>query len=116
MAATKSTFERIALNRVTFGARDVEVTNLQREGWPAWVERQLVPPPGDDPAMAAHIKSQVMHIQYDAFDDNLINYHWKAVNEDRGLTYLTATPEQIWNTCINIPWKISFAEDSRMWV
>ena len=116
MANTKSSFERIALNRVTFGARDVEVTNLQREGWSAWVERQLLPPQGDDPALAAHIKSQVLHIQYDAFDDNLTNYHWKAVNEDRPLNYLSATPEQIWKTCISIPWTLSFSEDARMWM
>ncbi len=115
MADTKSSFERIALNRVTFGARDVEITHLQNNGWTAWVERQLIPPAGDDPALAAHIKSQVMHIQYDAFDDNQINYHWKAVNEDRPLTYLYASPEQIWTTGISIPWTVSFAEDTRMW-
>ena len=56
----------VALNRVTFGARDLDVASVQATGWPAWVEDQLAPTVGDDGALAVHLQSQVMHIQYAA--------------------------------------------------
>ena len=48
---TGASFERIALNRVTFGARDVDVALVQQNGWTQWVADQLAPPKGDDPAL-----------------------------------------------------------------
>ena len=48
MALPKApTFERIALNRVTFGARLSDIEQLKKTGWKAWVEQQLNPPPGE---------------------------------------------------------------------
>ena len=62
MLAPEPTFERIALNRVTFGARDVDEAYVQSIGWDAYVEEQLNPPSGDDDALAAHLAAQTMHI------------------------------------------------------
>ena len=44
MLPENPSFERTALNRVTFGARDVEVANTKTIGWEAYVEDQLNPP------------------------------------------------------------------------
>ncbi len=114
MLETTPSFERIALNRVTFGARDRDVALVTRSGWSAWVDDQLAPPPGDDAEVAQHLAAQTMRIQYDAFDDNQSNYHWKAVDEDRPLNYLKAPAEQIWGIHRKIPWTVSFAERTRM--
>ena len=54
MLPTKPTFERVALNRATFGARDTDEAYVNEIGWPAWVAEQLAPPEGDDPALAEH--------------------------------------------------------------
>jgi hypothetical protein len=35
MLPTQPTFERIALNRTTFGARDLDVDSVRRTGWTA---------------------------------------------------------------------------------
>jgi hypothetical protein len=42
---TASSFERLALNRATFGARAVDEAYVQQIGWEAWVNEQLTPPP-----------------------------------------------------------------------
>jgi uncharacterized protein (DUF1800 family) len=93
----QSTFERIALNRVTFGARDVDVQEAQRIGWSAWVEQQLDPPQGDEPALAQYINAQTMHIAYPAYANDAPMYSWPAVNEDRPLRYLQLTNAQLWS-------------------
>lgn len=44
MLLAEPSFERVALNRVTFGARDVDEAYVQSIGWDAYVEEQLTPP------------------------------------------------------------------------
>ena len=44
MVAAEPSFERIALNRITFGCRDVDEEYVQSIGWEAHVEEQLTPP------------------------------------------------------------------------
>jgi len=51
LPATPS-FERLALNRTTFGARAADEALIKQIGWDAWVADQLSPPIGDDPAVA----------------------------------------------------------------
>ncbi len=114
MPDTLPNFERIALNRVTFGARDTEIAAVQRDGWSVWVEEQLNPPVGDDATLDHYLRSLIVHIQYDAFDDKRLNYHNVAVNEDRPLNYLYAPHEQIWSTARKVPWSIAPAETNRM--
>ena len=55
---------RIALNRLTFGARDLEERNLSFTGMQRWLEDQLRPPPDDDFELAAHLAAQTMRITY----------------------------------------------------
>ena len=85
---------RIALNRTTFGARDVDVALVEREGWGAWVDTQLSPPTGDDPALASFLASQTLHYQYPAMTYG--TQKWDAVDEDRPLNYLKASVEKLW--------------------
>ena len=66
MLPDKPTFEQIALNRVTFGARDRDIQVVQRMGWAAWVDDQLDPPAGDDPALDQYLRSRTLHIEYPA--------------------------------------------------
>ena len=113
--AAGPTFERIALNRVTFGARDVDVALVERDGWARWVADQLAPPKGDDPDLDRYLRSLTFPIQYDAYDDNTVNYHWKAMNEpDRPLRYLFMSQRDIWKVIRAIPWTESFAESGRL--
>jgi uncharacterized protein (DUF1800 family) len=114
MAENQPSPERIALNRVTFGAREQDVALVRQQGWAAWVEGQLAPPAGDDPDLDRYLRAQIMHIQYDAYDDNQLNWHWKAVNEDRPLRYLTMSAEDIWKSARATPSTVAFAETTRL--
>jgi uncharacterized protein (DUF1800 family) len=96
MLPTQQSFERKALNRVTFGARDLDEKYAQTIGWPAWVNEQLAAPPGDDPDLAAFIATQTMHIEYAAAPDTS-NGTWPAVKEERPLVSLTFTTSDLWS-------------------
>ena len=103
---------RVALNRVTFGARDTDVAAVNDSGWPAWVNDQLAAPAGDDPALDAHLKSQVLHIEYPA--STTTQGSWPAVKEDRGLLYLNAETQTLWNVARNAGVSVSFNERFRI--
>ncbi|MGZ6195430.1 MAG: DUF1800 domain-containing protein [Candidatus Binataceae bacterium] len=94
MLPTTQSFERRAINRVTFGARDLDEAYAQKIGWPAWVAEQLRPSPGDDPDLAAHLAAQHWPMSYPAGNPDL-RQTWPAVNEDRPLTYLSASSAQL---------------------
>ena len=96
MLPSQTTPERIALNRVTFGARDLDVREVQQIGWTAWVEQQLDPPAGDDPALAQYLSQQTMHIEYPAYSNTMPDYSWPAVKEDRPFQYLRLSNAQLW--------------------
>jgi len=113
MLPTKPTFERIALNRVTFGARDTDVAAAQAMGWSAWVSEQLSAPAGDDPALDAFLKSQVLRIVYRAPDAGSPG-SWPAVDEVRPLNYLYADTATLWNVAINNGGSVSPAEKIRI--
>src|SRR5258708_3592841 len=110
MLLTGPTPERIALNRVTFGARDGDVLDVQRMGWSAWVEDQLHPPLGDDPTLAQYLSGQTLHIEYDAYDGP--TYGWKATKEDRPLMYLGASGADLWNLADKLRF-MNWAEQTR---
>lgn len=95
MLPTTPSFERLALNRATFGARSADEAYVQQIGWAAWVEDQLSPPAGDDPALAVYIANSTMNIKYAAKDNAFGG--WDAVNEDRPLTALNASPLSLWD-------------------
>ena len=108
-----ASFERLALNRVTFGARDLDVAYAAKIGWSAWVQEQLRAPPGDDPGLAAHLQSQRWPIKYAAGSRERDT--WAAVDEDRPLTYLTASAETLWKTVDEAGFSISPDERNRIY-
>ena len=106
---------QVALNRVTFGARDLDVQSVEATGWPAWVETQLSPPDGDDPALDAHIKAQTMKIKYPAANPMTTNGGtWEAVDEDRPLNYIDADTEELWYVATQTGKAVAFQERYRV--
>ena len=103
---------RVALNRVTFGARDTDVATVNGMGWAAWIDDQLAAPAGDNSALTAHLNAQIMHIEYAAA--NTAQGSWNAVNEDRGLNYVNASTPTLWNIARNAGVSISFNERTRI--
>lgn len=112
MLAAEPTFERIALNRVTFGARDVDEAYVQSIGWDTYVEEQLNPPDGDDDALATHLAGQTMPITYRGEENEAGG--WPDVDEDRPLNYLNADTTILLNIAINAGKTVSFAEQVRV--
>ena len=112
MLPAKADSIRVALNRVTFGARDADVAAVQASGWPAWVADQLTPPIGDDPNLDNHIKTQTMHIEYAAGSSTLGS--WGAVKEERPLSYLNADTPVLWNIANQAGNTISASERLRI--
>lgn len=105
---------RIALNRVTFGARDIDETNVSFNGWHGWVENQLNAPPGDDPDLAAHLAEQTMRINYAAGNPERPRETWAALDEMRGLNYINLPPAELWNIHRNSGSTIAPAERTRV--
>lgn len=109
---------RIALNRVTFGARDTDVANVQAMGWPAWVADQLAPSVGDDPALDAHIKAQRLRIQYPAATPGVngmnAQANWPAVDELRPLNYIGADIPTLWSVARYAGVTVPFQERQRI--
>jgi uncharacterized protein (DUF1800 family) len=112
MLPTEPTFERTALNRTTFGARDTDEAYVNDIGWPAWVAEQLNPSSDDDPALTQHLADQLMHIEYEA--EETPDGSWPAVNEDRPLVSLTASAEELWEVSLNAGVTLSYNELSRL--
>ena len=81
MLAAEPSFERIALNRITFGCRDVDEEYVQSIGWEAYVEEQLNAPVEDDDALATHLAAQTMNISYRGQETE--QGGWDDVDEDR---------------------------------
>ncbi len=105
---------QLALNRVTFGARDFDVQSVEALGWDVWVAAQITPPDGDEPALDAHIKAQTMPIKYPAANPSNTNGTWKAVDEDRPLLYIDADIETLWQVAREAGKSISFQERFRV--
>ncbi len=104
---------QLALNRITFGARDFDVQSVESLGWATWVDAQIQPPDGDEPALDAHIKAQTMPIKYSAANP-MSNGTWEAVDEDRPLLYLDADIETLWQVAKQAGKTISFQERFRV--
>lgn len=112
MLAAEPSFERIALNRVTFGAREVDEAYAQSIGWAAYVEEQLNAPDGDDDALAAHLANQTMRITYRGQETP--QGGWDDVDEDRPLNYLNADTETLFTLSAQAGQTVSFAELGRI--
>jgi uncharacterized protein (DUF1800 family) len=106
---------RVALNRVTFGARDTDVAYATSIGWSNWVDEQLRPTPADDPDLATHIAAQAMLIQYAAANPQTQPLgSWTAVNQVRPLNYLNATVPELYYIATRAGREVSFAERTRI--
>jgi len=114
MLPTSPSHNRIALNRVTFGARDVDEKYVGFIGWQAWVTEQLHPPPDDDPDVAAHLAEQSLPIRYAAPDPATSRGTWKAVDEIRPLNYINAAPAALWHITRNAGGSVSGTERTRI--
>ncbi|MCB2107028.1 MAG: DUF1800 domain-containing protein [Rhodobacteraceae bacterium] len=99
MLTAKPSFERIALNRVTFGARDTDVASAEQTGFAGWVEDQLNAPTGDDAALDAFLKTQTMPVSYRKTNPDGTS---STVNEDRGLDYLYADTAELWGVLTGV--------------
>jgi uncharacterized protein (DUF1800 family) len=107
-------FERTALNRVTFGARDVDVALVKQIGWKQWVAEQLVPPFGDEPSLAQYIAEQTMPIQYNGQPKTDRVPGWPDVNQRRPLNYLKMDVPQLWQYPANVEYSVAANELSRI--
>ena len=95
MLPEKPTPKFIALNRVTFGARDSDVAKVSAMGWEAWVDEQLNPPNGDDSLTYRALKDATLRITYGERNDS--QGTWPAVDEDRPLDTLAMTADELNN-------------------
>ena len=115
MLPAKPDLYRVALNRVTFGARDTDVAAVTASGWTAWVDDQLHPPEGDDPQLAAFLKTQAMHIEYAAADPaKTPKGTWAAVKEERPLNYINADIPTLWDIYTKSGTTFSYSERFRI--
>ncbi len=111
---TTPSANRRALNRITFGARDLDEQAVNLMGWEAWLEAQLAPPPGDDEDLAAHLAAQTLPIRYAAADPAATRGTWPAVDELRPLNHLNKEPADLWFLHRNAGGSVSTAERTRV--
>lgn len=105
---------RIALNRITFGARDLDEKSVSLIGWQAWVDDQLNAPPGDDGDLAAHLAEQRMLIRYAAADPTTSRGTWPAVDEMRPLNHLNKSVADLWSLHRNAGGTVASNERTRV--
>lgn len=97
MLPPTASFERLALNRITFGAREADMKDVRDRGWAVWVAEQLAPPPGDEEAIIDRLARQTMRIAYAVQLPAGNSPGWPAVDERRRLNYLRADIATIWD-------------------
>jgi uncharacterized protein (DUF1800 family) len=105
---------RIALNRLTFGARDLDVLYVNQIGLTAWLAEQFAAPQGDDPDLAAHLSTTTMRIAYAASDPANTRASWPAVDEFRTLAYIDADIPTLWSIATLAGTKYSPTERTRI--
>lgn len=90
LSATPSP-ERIALNRMAFGARPGDEELIRSMGLTAYVDAQLRPPSTiDDPMTQARLAQATLRINYGA------GTNYPAVDEERGLALLYRPMPDLW--------------------
>ena len=83
----------LAINRLGYGPRAEDAKGLATMNVKGWLDEQLHPPSGDEPAVADRLAKTSLHIKYDADDKNKI----PAMDEQRPLSSLTKPQEQLWS-------------------
>lgn len=89
------------LRRLGFGPRPEDVDQLRRAGLAAWLETQLAAGSGDEPEVAARLKSLSLRIHYPAGPGtplpNGVVQDWPAADEMRPVGFLDQPIEAIWH-------------------
>ena len=85
-------FAPMVLVRLGHGARPGETDRLRAAGYGSWLDEQLAPPPGDDPAVAAKLQRLTFRIKYAEGKDKA----YPAVDELRPLSTLNQPIEAVW--------------------
>jgi uncharacterized protein (DUF1800 family) len=85
-------FAPMVLARLGYGARPGEVASVRAGGYAAWLDEQLAPPDGDDPAVASKLQRTTFRIKYAEGKDKA----WPAVDEMRPLATLGQPIEAVW--------------------
>lgn len=97
MLPSVPSFERLALNRITFGARPEDIAAVRENGWANWVMNQLSPPPDDEPDILKRLEPQRMRIAYAVQLPAGNSPGWPAIDERRKFNYLRADLASIWD-------------------
>ena len=87
-------FAPMVLARLGHGIGPGEIDAFRAVGYGTWLDDQLTPPPGDDPAVAAKLARLTFRIKYAEGKDKV----YPAVDELRPLATLNQPIEAIWPT------------------
>ena len=82
--------ERLLLNRLAFGPTRESLALVNQIGIDRWIDEQLSPDQGDDPALAQRLADLKLHIKYNAGDG------FEAKDELRPLQYLNSDIADLW--------------------
>ncbi len=85
-------FAAFALARLGHGAQPKEIAAFEARGFHGWLDEQLAPPPGDDPATAAILARTQLRLKYGEGKDK----NYPAADEMRPLTTLNQPIEAVW--------------------
>jgi uncharacterized protein (DUF1800 family) len=114
MLPSQADLYHVAMNRVTFGARDLDVQAARASGWEAWVNEQLAPPKGDDALLRQHLAAQSLRIAYNAPAATDTRGKWLATDEMRPLNYIDADTPTLWTITRNIGTTFAPSERTRI--
>jgi uncharacterized protein (DUF1800 family) len=95
IAPTPPEFATLVLTRLGYGPRPGDVETLAETGLAAFLDEQLAPSKGDDPACAEKLSRATLKIAYPAGDATK-NQSWAAVDEQRPLATLDQPIERLW--------------------
>ncbi|HXP96691.1 MAG TPA: DUF1800 domain-containing protein [Telmatospirillum sp.] len=82
--------ETLVLGRLAFGASAEDRAQFLILGANRWIDEQLMPPDGDDPAMLARLDAVRLRVKYNSSDT------YPAMDELRPLSSLTKDIAQLW--------------------
>ena len=82
----------LAINRLGYGPRAEDYTRVAKQKIGGWLEEQLSPPVGDEPAVIERLNKITLHVKYEASENK-----WPAVDESRHISNLGKPIDQLWN-------------------
>lgn len=88
--ATGDSFAKLVLTRFGFGPSLPDLAAFAKQGFPAWLEQQLAPPPGDDPDLKQRLAAAKFQINYKETEKR------PGLDEMRPLQTLDQSSEALW--------------------